>query len=327
MMQLIEPEDYYQYLLAEIPHAKKRIILAAMMILADRKMQPVLTLLSRALERGVNVQIIVDSYVGYYKSAAVRDAGETAAQRRELIQHTEHIFEQLYAKGARIVHVGKVGLNPFAHRCHAKVTIIDDTVYSFGGVNFTSGSFGNADFMLRVQSDRLASRLAIVINDIGNATPLADFSWPLDRHHEVLFDAGIPRKSIIYERACELASRSAHVSYVSQMVPSGRLGRILRRTRTSSYFNRPEQGNGMLLAASFLIDRLVSGVANLYRRPTYIHAKFMLFELKDGSKALLTGSNNFSWRGVAYGTKEIALCSTDETLWQQLYDFMQKEIA
>jgi len=325
-MQLIEPEDYYRHLLEEIPRAEKLIVLAAMMILADRKTQPVLALLGRALERGVRVQIVVDSYVGYYKSAAVRDAGETAAQRRELIRHTEHTFEQLQAKGARVVHVGKVGLNPFAHRCHAKVTIVDDIVYSFGGVNFTSGSFGNADFMLRTQSSRLADRLAILMNDIGNATPMTDFTWPLDRHHEMLFDAGAPRKSIIYERACELAAQSVRVWYVSQMVPSGRLGKVLRRTRTASYFNRPEQGNGVLLAASFLVDRLMSGVVNLYRRPIYIHAKFMLFELKDGSKALLSGSNNFSWRGVAYGTKEIALCSTDEVLWQRLYDFMQKEI-
>jgi hypothetical protein len=45
-----------------------------------------------------------------------------------------------------------------------------------------------------------------------------------------------------------------------------------------------------------------------------------LFELKDGSKAVLSGSHNFSWRGVAFGTKEIALYSTDPNVWRRLQD-------
>jgi len=57
-----------------------------------------------------------------------------------------------------------------------------------------------------------------------------------------------------------------------------------------------------------------------------LHAKFMLFELKDGTKTLVSGSHNFSERGVRYGTQEIAIRSTDEKLWEQLYDFLKTSV-
>ena len=76
-----------------------------------------------------------------------------------------------------------------------------------------------------------------------------------------------------------------------------------------------------------IIDQKRFGMQSRYWQPRYLHAKFILFEMPDGSKALLSGSNNFSWRGVAYGTKEIALYSTDAMLWQQLHAFLQQHIA
>jgi hypothetical protein len=53
----------------------------------------------------------------------------------------------------------------------------------------------------------------------------------------------------------------------------------------------------------------------------------MLFELNDGSKVVLSGSHNFSWRGVAFGTKEIALQSSDPALWRRLHDVVFKVAA
>jgi hypothetical protein len=53
----------------------------------------------------------------------------------------------------------------------------------------------------------------------------------------------------------------------------------------------------------------------------------MLFELGSGKKVALSGSHNFSYRGVQFGTQEIALESRDEVLWEQLHNFVQKKIA
>jgi hypothetical protein len=74
-------------------------------------------------------------------------------------------------------------------------------------------------------------------------------------------------------------------------------------------------------------DKLKYRLHNSYTRPTYLHAKFILFELRDGTKALVAGSNNFNWDGVSYGTQEIALYSTDEALWQTFYDYLSTKVA
>ena len=64
-----------------------------------------------------------------------------------------------------------------------------------------------------------------------------------------------------------------------------------------------------------------------YTRPNYLHAKFMIFTMKDGSKVAITGSHNFVNSASLLGTREIALETRDVDIISQLENFFEQHVA
>jgi cardiolipin synthase A/B len=320
-LSLITAAEYYEALLNGIPKAKKRIVVHAMGVLWGPRTEILLPLLYNALERGLEVRLVGDIYSKFVANVPKLHRGDGTPRW----SHTLAVNTELRARGAHITYVGRLGFNPFKGRCHSKVTLIDDTVFSFGGVNFSSGSFDNHDYMLTATDAKLAERLYLLIRDVEKDQRLIDFNESLDKNTKLLFDGGTPDSSAIYDEICNIVAGSAKVYYVSQMCPSGRLAKLITATENHCYFNRSSQAEPPLNMA-LPVERLFHRITNLYKGKTYIHAKFILCEGKDGSKRLVSGSNNFSWRGVAYGTKEIAISSSDPNLYQQFYGYLQQEI-
>ncbi len=316
-MQLVTTAEYYPELLRAVAQARQRIVLAAMVVLADERTTPILQAIVAASKRGVKVCILHDVYSQTWFSTS----HVSRRERPQLVASTRAMLAQLARAGAEIIEYGTIGRNPFKGRCHIKITVVDDVAYTFGGVNFAAPHFDHTDYMFRIAQKTLADKLEAIVHNTVKTRE--NIEWPIDTANTLLFDGGQPKQSVIYDRACELAASAKHIYYISQMAPSGRLARLLQQTESDCYFNRPSVGSPVL-TASLLIDQMRGTVKNLYKHQRYIHAKFILFELKDGSKALVSGSNNFSWRGVAYGTQEIALMSTDDGLWQQLHVFMER---
>jgi cardiolipin synthase len=65
----------------------------------------------------------------------------------------------------------------------------------------------------------------------------------------------------------------------------------------------------------------------MYTRNRYLHAKFMIFTMPDGSKVALTGSHNFVYAGVLLGTREIALETRNPKIIRQLESFFESHVA
>jgi len=322
-MELITAAAYKKELSVEISRAKNRIVIMAMAIMLDTGTKQLLELLLAAQQRGVQVRLMYDRYTWL---PLAFDHIFPSTVMRHAVQTLQAYTQELVNAGGEVLLVGKGwSHNPFAHRMHAKISIIDDTVYSFGGVNFTGNSFTYVDSMWKCQNALLADQLDTLAHTAMTTPQLKDVSLTIDDANTLLFDGGQPKHSIIYERACALAEKAEHIYYVSQMCPSGRLARAMEG-KSSCYFNTPQQTGG-LSKVGVAIDQWRYNITNLYKDDAYIHAKFMLFELPDGSKALISGSNNFSWRGVAFGTKEIALESHDPRMWTQLFALMQKSVS
>lgn len=318
---LVPASDYYQELLRELPKAKHRVLLHAMNILWGPATELLIPALEEALKRGVEVRIVGD-YYSKFQANRPQFARTNAVPKWA---HTRAINYRLLDKGAQITYVGKLGLNPFKGRSHSKVTLIDDIAYSFGGVNFSDDAFENHDYMLKSTDPTLADRLYALVCDIEKDEKMDDRCEQINSDTVLLFDGGKPGTSIIYETACDLVAKSSKVYFVSQMCPSGKLATAIGKSSYSCYFIRASQADPPANFA-LMFDKARYHIKNSYTGKGYIHAKFILTEFADGSKHLITGSNNFSWRGIAYGTKEIAIHSTDERLWHTLYSFMQQEI-
>jgi cardiolipin synthase len=320
--RFVPATDYYESLLKHIPQAKKRVVIHAMVVLWQPHTEKILTLLHDALDRGVEVRIVGDLYSKLQANMpkfARNDRGPRWG-------HTIALNSELQSKGAHVTYVGKIGFNPFKQRCHSKITIVDNLCYTFGGVNFYAGGFTFHDYMLECRDASLADRLYELVRDIERYPRMTDSTEKLDDANTLLFDGGTPGSSVIYDAACDAVASAKKVYYVSQMCPSGRLAKLLTSTDNECYFIRPSQAEPPSNLA-LIVDQKRYGVKNRYKGKRYIHAKFILCENEDGSKRIISGSNNFSWRGIAYGTKEIALDSTNPQLWQAFYDFMKKEIT
>lgn len=320
-MEIFFRTEYSQALIACIAQARKSITLAAMTIDARAPMDDVLTELHNALHREVKVTLYIDAFtrLSFYESLRPYEA-------RKNYSTLLHQLSLLTQQGATIVWLGKLGANPYKRRFHQKMSIIDDEIVFFaGGINLTGESFHHHDFMLRTTDTKLAAILTSQLQRIASDHFINDETHILTARHTLLIDGGQPHTSIIYDTAMQYAAQAKEIIYVSQMAPSGKLARILTKKPTTFYLNRPTSMSPLSGISEFINQRRYQYV-NHYHGKRYIHAKYMLFTMPNDDKIALTGSHNFSERGVNYGTKEIALLTKDEDIWQKLYTYTQDQL-
>lgn len=318
-MQLLSADNYYTALVQATIKAKKRIVLAAMVLVWGEHTAPLFDALKDAAKRGVDVRILLDNYTrmsGRYNL-------QPRPSRSARIRRTFEALEELSKLGATVYCFGKVGIVPYKGRCHVKLSVVDNSYFSFGGVNILDQNFKLDDYMLYGKDSSTADHLAALVATIGTTIPpLPDSQTPINARSTILFDGGRPHHSLIYERACELTAQAKRVYLVSQYAPSGQLAELLNETNATCYFNRPEQ---LIVPDAWgqAFDQQRYRIANTHTSNKYIHAKFLLAEMPSGQYVTLCGSHNFSYRSVAFGTQEIALYSTSKNIWSQFYTFMQ----
>lgn len=317
--------DYYGRVVRDIQQAKRSITIVVYLFIWGDTTERLFTSVEEAAARGVRVKVVFDTMSRYHVGRGRLPGNPFRQPDARRLAETIASVERLRAAGADVAEIGRIGLNPYRGRCHTKFTVVDNAVYCFGGVNIYDEAFANIDYMLRVEDADLARELEKLAAVIAEDKPTEDVEQRLDQHSTLLIDGGVPGHSIIYDRVCELAKQASSIQYVSQFFPTGRLAALLRQTNSTCYITRPRH-SPMHISAMLTADRLRTRLRNRYRGQTFIHAKFILFELQDGTRALVAGSHNFSWQGVTYGTKEIAICSTDPILWKQLHSYMQTEV-
>jgi len=303
--------NYESELLAHISQATDRIVMASMVVNYGPVVGRIFAELTAAAKRQVRVELVFDVYTYFYRFIP---------SERKLLARLDTAIDELRKAGGVVRFEGRIGANPFAGRNHVKASVIDDTVFSYGGINLTNGSFGYRDYMLGVTDTKTADYMDRML--VEDKTDPKDEVFVIDESSKVLLDGGARNTSGIYDLACELTAQAAKVWYVSKLSPSGRLATLIKQGDSTCYFNRVGQASAPDNAA-LAIDKAAYNINNHYRGRTYIHAKFMLFEMQDGTKHLISGSNNFNFRGVQFGTREVALHSTDEQLWQELYQFVE----
>lgn len=305
--------------------AKKRIYLISLVIADHPNTHELIDELENAARRGVEVvmaadvltfgSVISDFLPGRYRSEDTRQVQKMA--------------RTLKRSGVKFQWLGRQRLTLYNGRTHSKWCVIDDTVFSFGGVNMYQQGIDNVDYMFKVTNKRIADRLVEEQERILDAEKrLISYPSVAYEHGEdtILIDGGIVGQSIIHRRTKELAQEAESIVFVSQYCPTGKLSRILRSKNAKVYYNRIDLAKGLntfAVRGSILLGRL----KNLYTRNTYLHAKFMIFTMKDGSKRTITGSHNFAYTGVILGTREIALETSNPAIIQQLEDFIEKQVV
>jgi cardiolipin synthase len=323
-MELFTPKAYAAALVKDIERAKSRVILFSHIIGYDASTKKLIDALCDAAERGVQVEVASDiftySIMGGWKTTPLRPDRRIHALRE--------MAKRLKQSGVKFDWIGQLGPILFAGRMHMKWCVIDDKVFCFGGVNLYDEGLGYADYMFGCRDAELGNQIAKEHKRIMRASRLGKVhrSYQFSSlHGTVLVDGGKIGDSIIYRRACELARQAKDITFVSQYCPTGKLGKIMQAKDVKLYFSHWSLAHGfnrLLIRASMA----TTGYRTLYRRQTFIHAKCIIYTMSDGHKVVLTGTHNFVRAGVALGTREIALETTDPHVISQLEGFLTKHI-
>lgn len=325
-MKLVLPTEYVKQATELVNAAQTRVFLISMIVADHPATHDLMVALENAAKRGVTVTVTSDVFTygevsGGFLPVRYYSPG---------VKAVNHMVKKFKAAGIKFSWLGRGRFTLLSGRTHTKWCVVDDTCFVFGGVNmYQKGVAEDTDYMFRVHDTRLADRLVYEQKRIIKAER-ASTNYPgiiYELHGDsVLIDGGIIAQSVIYRRATELAKEATHILFVSQYCPTGKLARIFKKKDVELYFNRPELADS-LNRVLITLSMITSGFKTLYKRKPYIHAKFIIFTMKDGSKVAISGSHNFAYTGVLLGTREIAIETTNKDFIGQLESFYKKYIA
>lgn len=324
-MKLLLPKDYVTQATADIRNAKQRVLLISMVVVEDDATRELISELETAVKRGVEVIVSADVFTYGEVSGGFFPVKYYAANSRLATK----MARRLKSAGVKFQWLGRGRSLIFSGRTHVKWCVVDDIVYCFGGVNMYKGGIENNDYMFKLVDTKLAERLAFEQQRIARAerTNSNYRSTTFDiAQGTVLFDGGIVGQSIIYKRAKELALEAKEIVYVSQYGPVGRLFHSVQTKKSKLYFNRVEQAD-FINKIVIKLTHMMTGMKTRYKKKQYLHAKFIIYTMDDGTKVAITGSHNFSSSGVVLGTREIALETKDPAVISQLESFVTDHIA
>lgn len=324
-MKLLSPTQYVREAAEAVNNAKTRVYLASMVVADHEATHALIQAVEAAARRGVEVVVSADVFTygevgGGFLPFRYYSHGTRSTNR---------MVKQLKKAGVRFYWLGRGRVTLYHGRTHSKWCIADDTIFTFGGVNLYEGGVRNNDYMFTLIDPTLANRLVLEQQRIQKAErQFSNFHSTIFEHDNmtVLIDGGIIGQSVIYKRAVELAEEAEHITFVSQYCPTGKLSSVLKRKSADIYYNRPLQAEG-LNRIVIRLAQFTTGIKTIYDKPRYLHAKCIIFTLKDGTKTAITGSHNFAYTGVLLGTREIALETSDPQIIEQLEHFIATEVA
>ncbi len=323
--KLLVADDYVKDAIKTVNTAKDRVCLLTMIISYDELTKDLIDAIINAQRRGVKVDIAVDIFTYLEIGGNLRFNTSRSQKTRSI----ELLKKALKSANIKVNWLGRDAFLILSGRTHCKWLIVDDIVYTFGGINLYDKGVSNADFMLRYDnkdlSEYLMKEYRRIIKAEKNKSKYRShyFDTAIGR---VLIDGGRVSDSIIYRRAKQLVADAESVVYVSQYCPTGKIAQLLKNKPTKLYFNPWQQSTSM----NALFIRISSWRTNLkthYSRQSYIHGKFIICTMPNGTKIAITGSHNFAGGGVWLGTREIALETSDPSIISQLERFVAKRIA
>lgn len=323
--RLMPSLDYIDDAVETISKAQKRVYVISTILNTDSRTTPLLNSIKDAAKRGLEVFVVGDAYTFTEIGGHFR----LNYQFSKRLKSVTRIRKDLEKSGAKFSWLGSDNFTLISGRTHTKWIIADDTVFSFGGVNLYKDGIESTDYMFKVKDETLADRLALeehrLVNAVKNRHAYRSHQFG-DDTTKVLVDGGFVGDSIIYRRACKLIKEASSVIFVSQYCPNGKLSRLLQKTDSTLYFNPWNQAKS-LNALYIRIAGKLSGNKTTYKRKPYIHCKFIICTMADGSKVAITGSHNFASGGVWLGTREIALETRDPHIIEQLEQFVVDYLA
>lgn len=324
--QLIPADKLIASLVRDIAHAEAHIWVLSMIVNEDDTTEPFFNALIQAADRGVDVRFAADTFT--YTELGGRMAFSRKFWRRA--RNVAKLRRKLRNSRIDFWWLGGYTYTTITGRTHAKWLVIDNVVYSFGGINLYDLGLETADFFIRVEDAELADRLTAEHIRIINAN-FREYAYHSHSFGSafgtVLMDGGFVGDSVIYQRVCELAEGAERIVCVSQYCPTGKFAKLLKQHPNLELYYSSMKNSSFMNRLVIWFGRASTGLRSRYTRDRYIHAKYTIFYYPDGKRVAVTGSHNFVKAGVLLGTKEIALETTNAAIIDLLEAYTAEEIV
>jgi phosphatidylserine/phosphatidylglycerophosphate/cardiolipin synthase-like enzyme len=215
-------------------------------------------------------------------------------------------------------------------RNHSKLYLIDDTATWIGGINMFDNALNIIDIMVKFTDPSFVHVLGEQFAKTNENRPQQNHAVRINADDELLVDAGIMGKSIIYDRAATIIQTAEKsILFASQFVPDGK---VLREI-----INASQRGVGVTIITSnknhrnftdfpynIPYQRLRVKIKNnrqikILFQNTKVHAKILLVDDTVG----LFGSHNLVNIGVLLATEEIAVCTKNKKLISDIKTFVK----
>ncbi|HWZ65219.1 MAG TPA: phospholipase D-like domain-containing protein [Patescibacteria group bacterium] len=226
---------------------------------------------------------------------------------------------------------------PQSGRSHLKLAIVNDQSY-IGGNNL--GHVEHMDLMIslkdRTTSDWLYEQFQKIAatKNTRIAFDRHDQQFEVDNQTKIFIDAGVPRQSIIFEKALQLVDDAKEwVVITCQYFPGSKMAQHLlaahkRGVSVRILFSHPAAHGRqaplhhinvlrekLRLPAEFFDERLP-------KQSPLLHAKLIATE-----QGAIIGSHNYVVQGVNLGTSEIAILRFDKAFAKRAVDKIINQIA
>lgn len=320
---ILPPLEFIADVTAEFRQAKKRIYLQAMEVEPGQITNHLLDLLVVGADKQLDARLHVDYY-----SLLVQDgmfnylpllSPKKAERRKKRIGKRIAYFTALREKGVKLTFTNPPSfpakLFPVMGRNHIKIAIVDDVAW-IGGINFHDENFKSIDSMVKLTDPTLVAEIVRLYLDIENRKILSDQKIHITDQTSLLIDGGKRGKSVILTEAIKLINNAqSSVRVITPIIPDTKLARALfsadKAGKKVEVISPHVKTLGGVYKPLVLVNSIIFSLhpnrvpIHFKNRP--IHAKILLVD----EKHVLLGSHNLTTRGVAIGTQELAVVSSD----------------
>ncbi len=264
-------------------------------------------LLTRAISRGVDVQLLIDRFALRYVSDRRANHHTVRAEATE----TAAMFQRLCQTGATVTFTQPwgpmmlFGLN----RNHKKLYVIDDHAY-VGGINISDHNFTWTDFMVQIDDPDVVAALA------------DDFAYTQKGERRSVNGHIITNQAIepVFTELVTKATKS--VTLASPYALDIAVVKLLEGSPAANRTVITAQENNyrwLRAAEPYLWQRLIRSGVKLHTYPEFFHARFLLVD----DSNLLIGSSNFNRHSLRCN-QELGLLINDTEF---IADFKSRALA
>lgn len=322
------PRQFLEDILRSAREAQNRIQILSLSIADDHATGLIQHEFEKAAERGIKVEMHIDS-LGQMQEELARSAKQSDAPLR-----TNELFTRLRNSGIDVT--SEAGFwerffdVPRAAQ-HAKLYIIDNCAW-IGGMNLTDTHFSNVDFMVKIPDEQIVRQLVEVFRKIKDGKSFQDYSVKCDSDYSVLVDGSRPGTSIIYDNAFEVVKGAKQkIVFVSQYPPNGRIlqdmianpnREVIVITSDLNTLNHKILPFRINFEQYKRATEKLGNIKTIYlNRP--VHTKLIVADEREA----IWGSNNyFDGQSRWLGWHELDIRTSDKRLVDQFSDFIQKSI-